>query len=173
MAKALLALALCLFASYSVFAAAPKKKPPTWAELSPEQQKVLSPLSEEWNKLDAPRRRKWLGIAKRYPSMKPEEQAKVQKQMQPWAKLTPDERRTARERFKRIEKLPPRERQALAQKWQQYKQLPEDERSKLGSTAKKSAAPSAAAKAGNAGASKRAPGPARVPAVVPPPAAVN
>ena len=171
MAKALLALALCLFASYSVFAAAPKKKLPTWAELSAEQQTVLAPLSEEWNKFNAQRKRKWLGIANRYPNMKPTEQANVQRRMQRWAKLTPDERRAAREHFKRIEKLPPPERRALVQRWQQYKQLPEDERRKLGATAKKSAAPSATAKAGDAAVSKRAPGPALVPAVVPPPAA--
>jgi len=76
MAKALLALALWLSISISALAAAPPKKPPTWAELTQVQQQVLAPLAPEWNKLDDQRKRKWLGIAKRYPKMSPEEQAK-------------------------------------------------------------------------------------------------
>ncbi len=44
MAKALIALALWLCISLPVAAAAPKK-PPAWAELTPEQQQILAPLS--------------------------------------------------------------------------------------------------------------------------------
>src|SRR5512147_3097131 len=113
MAKALLAVALWLFVSFSVLAAAPQKKQPSWAELTPEQQQVLAPLAPDWDKLDVQRKRKWLGIAKRYPTMAPEEQAKVQQNMQPWARLTPEERRAARERYKTLQKLPKDKRLSL------------------------------------------------------------
>src|SRR3970040_2200093 len=98
MAKALLALVLWLKASSLVRAAAPQKKPPSWSDLTLEQQQILAPLSSEWDKLEAQRKRKWLGIARRYPTMSPQEQEKVDQNMRPWAKLTPDERRSARER---------------------------------------------------------------------------
>lgn len=131
MAKALLALIIGLFVSFSVLAAAPQKKPPTWAELTPAQRQILAPLASDWNTLDAQRKRKWLGIAKRYPKMTPAQQAKAQQNMQPWAKLTPEERRAARERYKKLQKLPPTKRQTLKQKWEEYQRLPEDQRKRL------------------------------------------
>jgi hypothetical protein len=62
-------------------AQAPKKVRPTWAELAPQQQEVLAPLKPEWDKLDRDRRLKWIGIAKRYPAMQPEQQVRVQRRM--------------------------------------------------------------------------------------------
>jgi len=131
MVKALLAVVLWLFFSCSVLAAAPQKKQPSWSELPQEQQQVLAPLALDWDKFDAQRRRKWIGIAKRYPSMAAEEQAKVQRNMQPWAKLTPEERRAARERYKNLQKLPPEKRQSLREQWEEYQKLPEEQRKQL------------------------------------------
>lgn len=131
MDKALLAVALWLFVSFSVHAAAPQKKQPTWAELTQEQRQILAPLAPDWDKFDAQRRSKWLGIAKRYPAMTPEKQATVQRNMQPWAKLTAEERRAARERYKSLQKLPKDKRKSLAQKWEEYQRLPEEERKRL------------------------------------------
>jgi hypothetical protein len=121
MAKALFALALWLCTSLSVLAAAPQKKQPSWAELAPAQQQVLAPLASDWDNFDAQRKRKWIGIAKRYPTLKPDEQARVQRRMQDWAKLTPEQRRVARERYKKIEKLPPEKRETLRTEWEQYR----------------------------------------------------
>ena len=151
MAKALLALALWLSISFSTLAAAPSKKPPTWVELTQEQQQILAPLSADWDKFNAARKRKWLGIAKRYPQMSSDEQAKVQRRMQPWAELTPEQRRIARENFRRLETLPPEKRQTLAQKWEEYMQLPEEQRKQLqaAGTAPKEPRKPAAAKRGD------------------------
>ena len=74
--------------------------PAAWAELTAEQQKILAPLKADWESLEPERRRKWIGIAKRYPKMKAEEQERVQRRMQAWAKLTPEQRRQARETYK-------------------------------------------------------------------------
>ena len=60
-----------------------------WNKLTRAQQAALQPLAGEWNKLDAPRRQKWLDIANRYASMKPDEQVRVQERMREWIKLTP------------------------------------------------------------------------------------
>jgi hypothetical protein len=122
MAKALLGIALALCLGLSVANAQSIKQNPAWGQLTPEQQKILAPIQGEWEKLDAPRKRKWIGITQRYPKMKPEEQARLQKRMQEWATLTPDQRRAAREKYREFEQLPTEERQAIREKWDQYKQ---------------------------------------------------
>jgi hypothetical protein len=83
---------------------------------------VLAPLAPEWDNLDSTRRKKWVDIANRYPRMKPDEQVRLQKRMQDWAKLSPEQRRVAREKYQTLKKLPPDRRQDVRQKWQQYQQ---------------------------------------------------
>ena len=128
MAKTLIALIASIFIAFSAAAAQPaksdaKKAPrPAWSELTPAQQQVLAPVQAEWEQLDTPRRRKWIAIADRYPTMKAAEQQRLQKRMQEWAKLSPDERRAARERYKSIKKLPPQQRKEVKEKWQEYQQ---------------------------------------------------
>src|SRR5258708_19914729 len=107
MATALFALALWICTSPSVLAATPQKKPPTWGELTQEQQQILAPLAVDWDNLEPERKRNWIGIAKRYPKMKPDEQARVQRRMQAWAKLTPKERQPPPHPSNKIENLPP------------------------------------------------------------------
>ena len=128
MAKTLLALIVSLCIAFSATAAAQtkpdaKKAPrPTWTELTPAQKQVLAPLQAEWEQLDTTRRKKWVSIADRYPTMKPSEQARLQKRMQEWSQLTPDERRAARERYQSLRKLPPDQRKEVREKWKEYSQ---------------------------------------------------
>ena len=44
---------------------------PAWSELTQQQQQILAPLAPEWDRMDATRRKNWVGIAERYPKMKP------------------------------------------------------------------------------------------------------
>jgi hypothetical protein len=117
--------------------AAPPKKNPVWTDLTPEQQQTLQPLAGEWNSLDASRRTKWIGIAKRYPAMTETEQKRVQTRMADWVKLTPDQRRDAREQYRKIGKLPPAKREAVTQQWAEYQQLPADVKKNLAAETKK------------------------------------
>jgi len=103
---------------------------PAWAELTAEQQQILAPLKDDWENLAVERRKKWIGIAKRYPGMKPEEQARVQRRMQAWAKLTPEQRRQARESYKNIAKDKDRHGD-LREQWAEYQALPPEERQSL------------------------------------------
>lgn len=123
----------------SAFAAGPLKKNPSWMDLTPEQQQTLGPLAGEWNTLDAQRRTKWLGIAKRYPAMTPTEQKRVQDRMAAWVKLTPDQRRDAREQYRKIGKLPPAKREVVSQQWEEYQQLPPEVKKNLAAENKKKA----------------------------------
>lgn len=104
---------------------------PNWGELDAGQKNILAPLAADWDGMESFRRKKWLGIAKRYPTMTPEQQQRVREQMRPWASLSPEERNAARERFKKQHKAPPEQRAEKRQKWEEYKALPESEKRKF------------------------------------------
>ncbi|MFA7269361.1 MAG: DUF3106 domain-containing protein [Sterolibacterium sp.] len=106
-------------------------KQPSWTELSPQQREILAPLANEWDKLEYYRRKKWLGIAQRYPAMSAEEQRRLQLNMKTWVNLSPEERKLAREKYKALKKAPPEQRQTVTQKWLEYKNLPEEEKERL------------------------------------------
>ena len=127
MAKTLAALIVSLCIAFSAAAAqskseAKKVAKPAWAELTPAQQQVLSPVQAEWDQLDTTRRKKWVSIADRYPTMKPAQQERLQKRMQEWAKLTPAERKAAREKYQSLKKQPPQKRDEVKRRWQEYEQ---------------------------------------------------
>ncbi len=105
---------------------------PFWKELTRPQQVALEPLQGEWDKMEGLRKQKWLEIANRYSSMKPDEQARVQERMREWIKMTPEERRLVRENYTLSKKLDKEQKSA---KWEQYKQLPEEEKRKLAADA--------------------------------------
>ena len=108
------------------------KSDPKWTDLKPQQQRVLAPLKDEWRQLDAQRKRKWVGVANRYPNMKPEEQARVQRRMKYWASLTPAERQAARSSFQTVRKLPADQKGQIREKWKQYQSLPEEQAARRG-----------------------------------------
>ncbi|WP_374565433.1 DUF3106 domain-containing protein, partial [Nitrosomonas sp.] len=91
--------------------------------LTIQQQQILEPLAEFWDDMESVRKKKWLGIARRYPNMNPIEQQRVQSQMQSWHLLTAEQRKQARERFRKLEQLPVQKRQEIKQRWYEYEQL--------------------------------------------------
>eukprot|EP01034_Spumella_vulgaris_P043945 gene43945-54606_t len=107
---------------------------PLWKDLTPAQQRALEPLSGEWNKLEGLRKQKWLEIANRFASMKPDEQQRVHDRMRDWLRLTPDQRRQVRENFARTQKITPGQKSA---QWEQYQQLPEEKKKQLADKAPK------------------------------------
>ena len=122
------ALLLLVLAATAV-PAAPKDRGPQWSQLSADQQQILAPLAADWDKqLSREQRVKWIGIAKRYPTMKAEEQARVQARMQKWAKLTPEQRWQARERYRSLGKIAPERREELQHYWAEYQALPPQEK---------------------------------------------
>lgn len=104
---------------------------PDWMELTEKQREILQPLANEWDQMENFRRKKWLGIAQRYPKLSANEQQRIQRRMRDWANLSAADRNQIRERFKTLQKAPPEERAALKQKWQEYKELPEAEKERL------------------------------------------
>jgi len=128
------AVALWVFAgtlSGNALAALPQFEQPGWMALTPEQQAILAPLKKEWGEMDAFRRKKWIGIAQRYPAMTPAEQASMQRNMREWARLAPEERKIAREKYKSLQKIPPDKRQTVRQKWAEYSTLTDEEKDRF------------------------------------------
>ena len=112
--------------------AKPGSTGPAWKDLSAMQQQALSPLAPEWDKLDTAHKSKWLALIKKFVSMKPDEQARVQERMRAWVALTPEQRRVARESYARTKKLNTDQKSA---QWEQYQQLPEEQKKKLAAEA--------------------------------------
>jgi hypothetical protein len=146
MAKAYLSgLALALALLTPALAVVPELGQPAWSALTAQQKEILAPIGHEWDALEYERKRKWLGIATRYPQMQPEEQQRVHARMRDWARLTPEDRRAAREQFRRLQSLHPEAREALKRKWQEYESLPAEEKRLLSETAGKRVPPKTAA----------------------------
>jgi Protein of unknown function (DUF3106) len=102
-----------------------------WAKLTPDQKSILAPLQQEWDKLDPERRKHWIGLTARYPSLPPDRQQRIQQRMHEWVSLTPEQRAQAIERYKRMKQLPPEKHDQLHQRWREYQALPEEQRQKL------------------------------------------
>ena len=105
---------------------------PLWRSLTPAQQVALQPLQAEWDQMDGVRKQKWLQLANRFATLKPEEQQRVHDRMRAWVKLTPEQRELARETYTRTRKIAPEQKNAT---WESYLQLPEDQKKKLAASA--------------------------------------
>lgn len=165
MARTRLAFAIlavsCTLLAFPASAVVPPIRQPSWAELTPEQQGILAPLSGEWDKLESYRRKKWIGIAKRYPSMSPDEQARVQRRMATWVKMTPTERRAAREKYLALQKAPSDQKETVKQRWQEYKALPDEEKTRLKNEALRNPSPKSPAGRSPPPAAARVPAPTK------------
>lgn len=109
-----------------------------WSALTPEQQKVLAPLAQQWHTLDDISQAKWLRVALRFEHMSPEKQARLQARMHHWAQLTPQQRAEARLRFQQTRQLSPDERR---RKWEAYQALSPEDRQDLSRQAVRKAQP--------------------------------
>jgi hypothetical protein len=113
----------------------PVQKPldkPLWATLSRPQQVALEPLAGEWDRMEGVRKQKWLEIANRFASMKPDEQGRVHERMREWVKLTPEQRRVARENYTLSKKIDATQK---SEQWEKYQQLPEEQKKQLAAEA--------------------------------------
>ena len=61
---------------------------PQWNDLSAAHRKVLAPLANDWNGLDARSKERWVDVAGRYPKMAPDEQQRANQRMGEWAHMT-------------------------------------------------------------------------------------
>ncbi|HEX5126855.1 MAG TPA: DUF3106 domain-containing protein [Rhodocyclaceae bacterium] len=107
------------------------KAAPGWNQLTPQQQTILAPLEKDWNSFTNTRKRKWVGIADRYPSMTPTEQTNLRARMADWAKLPPEQREKARTQYQKLRTVPTEERRMLEEKWREYNALSPEQKQRL------------------------------------------
>jgi len=127
---------------------------PLWTELSPAHRKVLAPLANDWNRLDARSKERWIDVAGRYPKMKPDEQQRANQRMGEWSRMTVAQRTQARMNFQEASSLSREEREA---RWKAYQALPEEKKREL--AAKRAEARASAASANVAVVRRRAAAP--------------
>lgn len=104
---------------------------PGWNQLNAQHKATLAPLAKDWDGLENIRKKKWLGIADRYPAMKPDEQQRMQDRMREWAALSPSERSKVRDTYKDFNQLPSEQKQVVKQKWEAYSNLSPEERQRI------------------------------------------
>ena len=101
-------------------AATPAAKPapagPLWHELTAQQRQILAPVINEWNGFSKHKKQRLINIAKRYPDMSPDEQAKIQARLPHWLELPQTSRDEARVNMKKLLQLPPDERKRTEEK---------------------------------------------------------
>ena len=107
---------------------------PRWSQLAPPQRQALSPLKGVWDTLDGPRKRKWLEVAQRFPSLNEDERRRVHERMGEWVALSPQQRTLARINFGTAKDLPASQR---VDRWESYKALPPEERRALAAQAQR------------------------------------
>lgn len=105
---------------------------PRWSELTPAQRAALKPLERDWSTIEADRKRKWMDIAARMPSMPPAQRERVQARMTEWARLSPDQRGQARLRYQESREVSPADRKA---EWEAYQALPPERKRQFQSRA--------------------------------------
>lgn len=132
-------LILLTLAAATSLAIAPELGAPSWQTLTQEEKQILAPLARDWGRMEDDHKKQWLGIAKRYPAMSPEEQARIQRRMQDWINLTPAQRAQARIQYKSLQTVAPEKKRAIKKKWQQYRELPEEEKQRLAEKASRTA----------------------------------
>jgi hypothetical protein len=112
--------------------AVPKPGPdaggPRWAELSAAHRKVLAPLANDWNGLDARSKERWVDVAGRYPKMAPQEQQRANQRMGEWSHMTVAQRTQARMNFQEARVLSKEERE---ERWKAYQALPDERKREL------------------------------------------
>ena len=102
---------------------------PLWSDLTSAQRQVLEPFESQWNGLPATEKRAWADIARRFPKMGADEQARVQKRIAEWAELSPAQRQVARANYRLAQQAG---RDSIAAQWETYQGLTSDQKSVLG-----------------------------------------
>ena len=98
----------------------------TWSSLKPYQKIILQPLEQEWDGMEPALKKKWIRITKHYLKRTPQEQQRIQSQMQNWSQLTTEQRKLFRDRYKKLENLPPGKLLPIIEKWRKTEEIPKN-----------------------------------------------
>ncbi|MBV8046654.1 MAG: DUF3106 domain-containing protein [Paludibacterium sp.] len=114
MTKVLLVLSLCVAAAL----AAAQPASPDWGELSAHQQRVLAPVSGEWNRFAPAHKARLLAMVPLYDQLAPAAQQRFTVRLKTWAELTGEQQDLARQHWQRLQALPAAQRAGVLAKLQ-------------------------------------------------------
>lgn len=94
--------------------------PSGWNLLTDDEQKILLPLADKWEGMGSIQQEKWRAIARKYPSLPPRQQQKIQRRMTRWAAVAPEQRAIARKKFQSFKKKKPDEQERVLSAWHSH-----------------------------------------------------
>ena len=95
----------------------PRTPQTPWSQLSREEQRVLGPIAQDWERMPGFQQQRLIASARRYPSLQPIQKERFEDRIRDWAAMTPEQRRAARETFQGLRKLPPEQQHELRERW--------------------------------------------------------
>ena len=95
----------------------PKTPQTPWAQLSSEEQRILGPVAQDWERMPGFQQQRLIASARRYPTLQPIQKERFEDRIRDWAAMTPEQRRAARETFQGLRKLPPERQHELRERW--------------------------------------------------------
>ena len=123
-----LALALGLI-SCALFAQPSVQVP--WTDLGKDEQRVLAPHAETWERLDAQTQERLLRGARRWLSLTPDERTAAAARFAEWQSLPADRRDQIRHRYRAFRELPPEQQRQLKRQFDRFRYLPPEQREEL------------------------------------------
>jgi Protein of unknown function (DUF3106) len=111
-------------------AAAPGAAVP-WSSLSPDQQRLLSRMSGQWDQLPAQRQQALASGSQRWLGMSPEQRQQARQRFNQWQQLPEQRREQLRRRWEEFRSLPPARQQADRENFRKFQQLPQERRQQL------------------------------------------
>ena len=111
------ALVLALTAAGTAHAYDPNAPSIPWSQLSPQEQRILGPVAQDWDRMPGFQQERLRASARRYPSLKPIQRERFENRVRDWSAMTPEQRRAARETFQGFHRLPPDKQHELRERW--------------------------------------------------------
>jgi hypothetical protein len=105
--------------------------PVPWSSLSPDQQRLLSRLSGQWDQLPPQRQQALADGGQRWLNMSPDQRTQARERFSQWQQLPPQRREMLRKRWEEFRAQPPAQQQAARDNLRKFNSLPQQRRQQL------------------------------------------
>ena len=102
-----------------------------WSSLSPDQQRLLSRLSGQWEQLTPQRQRALASGSQRWLGMSQEQRTQARQRFNQWQQLPQPRRQQLRKRWEEFRALPPAQQREDRENFRKFRALPQPRRQQL------------------------------------------
>ncbi len=99
--------------------AGPRHAMASWRHLTSEQQAILQPLRERWDRMHYKQRERLLGLVAQVPKMSVLERERFENRLPQWASLSRSQRVLTRKRYLAFSRLPEERKAELRKQWRE------------------------------------------------------